>query len=96
MESGALNSSGRVLLRRSSVTRRMLMSGTTSSSTIAALPNNGVATTSVTPYSPFMPSNCDWIAMKLSTCCRNIQARMNSTTARMIQASGDRNRRRSS
>ena len=49
IDTGAENSSGSVRARRSSLIRRMVTSGTTSSRMMAAVPNNGATITSVRP-----------------------------------------------
>ena len=64
MDTGALTSRLRVLLRRSSLNKRMLMRGDISSSSTAAKPSSGEATMAVMPWLAPLLRSCDWI-------CRN-------------------------
>ena len=88
---GAESSSVRLPLRRSSLKRRIESSGTTSSMRKLATPNRLPATRSVTPVTPLGGA-----ARTPSTYTANSQPWMSCTANRSTQASGERNRLRSS
>jgi hypothetical protein len=58
-------------LRRSSAKLRMVMSGTTISSTMPALPNSDGATISVRPGGSGSAISCERSCMNMSICVRN-------------------------
>ena len=70
-DTGADSSSGRVWLRRSSAKLRMVIIGTSISSTMPALPNSDGATISVRPGGSGMAISCERSCRNMSIWVRN-------------------------